>query len=98
MEIDAKNFLAGSLFVMASVYKRAGQLEQATRDEEETLRISREAGDKALEGLTLVELGSLHDWKGEYAPALRLQDQELKRSFLAAMPVKELREEDVGVG
>ena len=50
LEIDAKNILAGSLFVMASVYKRAGQLEQATRDEEETLRLSREAGTKLLKG------------------------------------------------
>ena len=75
LEIDAKNILAGSLFVMASVYKRAGQLEQATRDEEEALCISREAGDKALEGLILIELGSLHDWQGKYEPALQLLEQ-----------------------
>ena len=30
--------------------------------------------------------------------AIRLQDQELKRTFLAALPVKELRERDVGAG
>jgi DNA-binding NtrC family response regulator/tetratricopeptide (TPR) repeat protein len=75
LAIDAKNILAGSLFVRASVYKRAGQLDRATRDEEEALRLSREAGDKTLEGLTLVELGSLHDWQGEYEPALRLLEQ-----------------------
>jgi DNA-binding NtrC family response regulator/tetratricopeptide (TPR) repeat protein len=75
LEIDAKNILAGSLFVRASVYKRAGRLDQEARDYEEALRISREVGDKGLEGLTLVELGSLHDWKGEYEPALRLLEQ-----------------------
>ena len=64
LEIDAKNILAGSLFVMASVSKRAGQFDQATRDDEEALRISREAGDKNAEGFTLIELGILHDWQG----------------------------------
>jgi tetratricopeptide (TPR) repeat protein len=44
-------------------------------DDEKTLRISREAGDKALEGFTLIELGILHDWQGEYEPALRLLEQ-----------------------
>jgi tetratricopeptide (TPR) repeat protein len=75
LEIDAKHILAGSLFVRASVYKRLGQLEQETRDYEEALRISREVGDQELAGLTLVEFGSLHDWKGEYEPALRLLEQ-----------------------
>ena len=75
LEIDAKNILAGSLLARASVYKSAGQLGQETRDCEEALRISREVGDKALEGLTLVELGALHDWQGEYEPALRLLEQ-----------------------
>jgi tetratricopeptide (TPR) repeat protein len=75
LEIDAKNILAGSLFVRASVYKRAGQLEQASRDDEATLRLSREAGDTVLEGFTLIELGILHDWQGKYAPALQLLEQ-----------------------
>jgi hypothetical protein len=51
-------------------------------------------------------MGRRDQVRSAYASALRvidevanrLQDQELKHTFLAAMPVKELREGEVGVG
>jgi hypothetical protein len=57
-------------------------------------------------GLLCERLGRREQARTAYASALRvidevarrLQDQELKRTFLAVRPVKELRERAVGVG
>ena len=41
----------------------------------ESLRLSREAGDQGIEGLSLFDLGILANWQGDYAPALQLTAQ-----------------------
>jgi tetratricopeptide (TPR) repeat protein len=75
LEIGNHHILAASLDVTGLIHGVTGNLGEAAGCWEEALRISREAGDKGLEGLNLNHLGELHNWKGEYEQALQLQEQ-----------------------
>ncbi|MBI3246574.1 MAG: AAA family ATPase [Deltaproteobacteria bacterium] len=74
-EIGANNILAGSIYVTGIVHEVTGNLGEATRCYEEALMISREAGDKRIEGLSLNWLGLLNNWTGEYKQALQRHEQ-----------------------
>jgi class 3 adenylate cyclase/tetratricopeptide (TPR) repeat protein len=74
-EIASKSILAASIFVTGQVYEVTGKLSEAARLWEESLRVSREAGDKGIEGLSLNWLGFLNNWMGEYEQALHLHGQ-----------------------
>jgi tetratricopeptide (TPR) repeat protein len=73
--IGAKNILAASVHEMGLVHEVTGNLGEATHCYQEALRISREAGDKRIEGLSLTWLGLLNNWRGEYQQALPLHAQ-----------------------
>jgi class 3 adenylate cyclase/tetratricopeptide (TPR) repeat protein len=73
--VDAKDSLAGSIWVSGKVPMVTGNLEKAMSSFETSLRLSREAGNTMLEGFSLWDLGLLCNWKGEYAQALQLQEQ-----------------------
>jgi tetratricopeptide (TPR) repeat protein len=60
---------------MGQVRLVTGKLGEATRCYEESLRISREAGDKSIEASSLNVLGGLNNWTGEYEQALHLHEQ-----------------------
>jgi len=75
LEIGNQHILAASLFVIAFVHAVTGKLDEATHGLEEALRVSRVAGEKGREGFNLNLLGQLHNWKGEYEQALRVQEQ-----------------------
>jgi tetratricopeptide (TPR) repeat protein len=70
--IGHQHIRAASLFAIAWIHAVTGNRDEATHGGEEALRVSREAGDKGHEGFSLVILGQLHRWQGEYEPALRL--------------------------
>jgi len=75
LTIDAKNILAASIFAIGTVHLVTGKLDEAARSWGDSLRISKEAQDKSIEGLTLQFLGLLHEMRGEYEQALQLQEQ-----------------------
>jgi tetratricopeptide (TPR) repeat protein len=54
-----------------------GDLDTARSSFATSLRLSREAGDKTLEGFSLWDLGLLCNWQGEYERALQLQEQAI---------------------
>jgi tetratricopeptide (TPR) repeat protein len=99
--------------LQGQAYCRQRRLPEAEAALQRALTIAREIGNppqlwqtyQALRQL-FERLGRSDQVRSAYASALReidevanrLQDQGLKRTFLAVMPVKELREEDVGVG
>src|SRR3712207_8644324 len=58
-----------TLFPYTTLFR---SLDESARCFEESLRISREAGDRGLEGLSLFDLGLLYNWRGEYEQALQL--------------------------
>ena len=76
-EIGNQTILAANLSVIAYVHAVTGKLDEARHGLEEALRVSREGGETGREGFTLNLLGQLHNWKGEYGQALRLQEQGL---------------------
>jgi class 3 adenylate cyclase/tetratricopeptide (TPR) repeat protein len=75
--IDAKDSLAGSIWVSGKIPMVTGDLDTARSSVETSLRLSREAGDKTLEGISLWDLGLLCNWQGEYEQALQLQEQAI---------------------
>jgi len=75
--IDAKDSLAGSIWVSGKVPMVTGDLEKASSSFETSLQLSREASDKMLEGFSLWDLGLLCSWQGEYEQALQLQEQAI---------------------
>jgi tetratricopeptide (TPR) repeat protein len=75
LAIDSKSSLAGSLWLIGKVHFMTSQLGEGAHRFAEGLRISREAGDKFLEGYMLFELGLLDNWQGEYERSRELQDQ-----------------------
>jgi tetratricopeptide (TPR) repeat protein len=75
--IDAKDSLAGSIWVSGKIPMVTGDLDTARSAFETSLRLSREAGDKTLEGFSLWDLGLLCNWKGEYERGLQLQEQAI---------------------
>jgi tetratricopeptide (TPR) repeat protein len=74
-EVGNQHILAASLFVIAHVHAVTGKLDEARHGLEEALRVSRKGGETGREGFTLNLLGQLHNWKGEYEQALRVQEQ-----------------------
>jgi tetratricopeptide (TPR) repeat protein len=99
--------------LQGQAYCRQRRLPEAEAALQQALTSAREIGNPPQLWQTYQALGQLFEQLGRrdrvrsaYASALRvidevairLQDQELKRTFLAAMPVKELRERDVGAG
>ena len=64
--IDAKDSLAGSIWVSGKIPMVTGDLDTARSSFATSLRLSREAGDKTLEGFSLWDLGLLCNWQGEY--------------------------------
>ena len=75
--IDAKASLAGSLWVSGKIPMVTGDLDTARSAFATSLRLSREAGDKTLEGFSLWDLGLLCNWQGEYERGLQLQEQAI---------------------
>jgi class 3 adenylate cyclase/tetratricopeptide (TPR) repeat protein len=76
-EIGAKNILAETFSWMGLVHEGTGNLGEATRCYQESLRISREAGYKRVEGASLTRLGRLHNFMGGYEQALQLLEQAI---------------------
>jgi class 3 adenylate cyclase/tetratricopeptide (TPR) repeat protein len=74
-EIGNQNILAVSFFAIALVHAVTGNLDEAMHGLEESLRVSREAGETGQTGFSLGLLGQLYNWKGEYEQALRLLEQ-----------------------
>jgi Flp pilus assembly protein TadD len=99
--------------LQGQAYCRQGRLSEAEAALHRALTMAREIGNppqlwqtyEAL-GLLFAQLGRRRQARSAHASALRvidevaerLQDQELRRTFFAAMPVKELRDRVVGAG
>ena len=84
--IGAKNLLASGIFVMGHVYQVTGKLTESARLRAESLRISREVGDKGIEGFSLSQLGMVHNWTGEYEHALQLHEQAYTIAYTHNLP------------
>ncbi len=75
LEIDYKNMLAASRFVMGYIYGVTAKLDESVGCFSEGINLSQETGDKSQEGFNTFMLGLVYNWKGEYESALQLGDR-----------------------
>lgn len=75
LTIGSKDILPGSMHVIGLVHGVTGRPGKAAPLWSEAVKISREEGNKSLEGINLTMLGQFHNWRGEYEQALRLHEQ-----------------------
>jgi tetratricopeptide (TPR) repeat protein len=77
-EVDAKPVLATAHFVTGLVHAVTAQLDQAGRDLDQAITISRSVGDVVHQAYPLAVAGHLKEWEGEYAEALPLVAEGLR--------------------
>jgi class 3 adenylate cyclase/tetratricopeptide (TPR) repeat protein len=78
--IDAKPVLAAGHFLTGFIHAITCRLDEARRELDQATALSRAAGDKVTEGLTLGFLANLRNWEGDYGEAKRLATEGLRIS------------------
>ena len=71
----ARNILAASLYVEATVRQVTGKLDEAVGLFEAALTMSQEVGDSNIQGLALTFLGFFKNWHGHYEQAQQFQER-----------------------
>jgi class 3 adenylate cyclase/tetratricopeptide (TPR) repeat protein len=76
-DIDAKAVLASGHFTTGAIQTSRGGLDEARTELEYALRMSHMAGDASYHSLSLVYLGLLQNWTGQFPEAARLLSDAL---------------------
>jgi class 3 adenylate cyclase/DNA-binding winged helix-turn-helix (wHTH) protein/tetratricopeptide (TPR) repeat protein len=78
--VEARSVLASSYFTTCLVHGVTGRINQAHRDIERALTVSRSVGDTARQAFPLAFAGLLKNHQGEYGAASRLNAESLRLS------------------
>jgi class 3 adenylate cyclase/tetratricopeptide (TPR) repeat protein len=77
-DLEESSILAGGHFIIGEVQALTGQLAEAKPKIDRAIDISRSAGDRLYESLSLGLLGSFKNWSGEYTEAVDLLSEGYK--------------------
>jgi tetratricopeptide (TPR) repeat protein len=69
LEIDSKDMLSGSQFVMGYIYAVTANLDESFACLSLGVNLSQEIGNRLREGLIVHMMSLIHNWKGEYEQA-----------------------------
>src|SRR5215475_7436294 len=77
-QVDAKQVLASGYFTVGWVHAVTGRLDQTREETHKALTISQSVGDVIHQSLSLLSVGMLTNWEGEYVQAAQLQSEGLR--------------------